>query len=52
MTYRFGKQLKNLGNGLDIWGSAVVFEVRHQYVSKDLNILKMPWMCGKRIKYL
>ena len=52
MTYTFGKQLKYLGNGLDIWGSAEVFEVRHKYVAKDLNILKMPWMCGKQIKYL
>ena len=39
-------------NGLDIWGTAEVFEVRHKYVGKDLNILNMPWMCGKRIKYL
>ena len=52
MTQRFGKQQKYLGNGLDIWGTAQVFEVRHQYVEKDLNILNMPWMCGKRIKYL
>ena len=52
MTQRFGKQLKHLVNGLDIWGTAYVFEVRHKYVAKDLNILNMPWMCGKRIKYL
>ena len=52
MTQRFGKQLKYLGNGLDIWGTAEVFEVRHEYVAKDLNILNMPWMCGKLIKHL
>ena len=52
MTQRFGKQLKYLGNGLDIWGTAQVFQVRHKYFAKDLNILNMPWMCGKRIKYL
>ena len=41
-----------MGNGLDIWITALVFEVRHKYVAKDLDILTMPWMCGKRIKYL
>ena len=52
MTERFGKQLKYLGNGLDIQGTAEVFKVRHKYVAKDLNILNMPWMCAKWIKYL
>ena len=52
MTYRFGKQLKYLGNGLDIQNTAEVFEIRHKYVAKDLNILNMPWMCGERITYL
>ena len=52
MTLRFEKQLKYFGNGLDIWGTVSVFEVRHKYVAKDLNILNIPWMCGKRIKYL
>ena len=33
-------------------GKALVFEVRHKYVANDLNILNMPLMCGKRIKYL
>ena len=47
----FLKQLKYLGNGLDICGTTKVFEVRHKYVVKDLNILNMPSMCGKRIKY-
>ena len=52
MTQRFGKQLKYLGSGLDIWGTTSVFEVRHKHVAKDSNILNMPSMCGKRIKYL
>ena len=52
MTQRFGKQLNQFGNALDIFGTAYVFEVRHKYVAKDLNILNMPWICGKRIKYL
>ena len=52
MTKRFGKQLKYLGNGLDIFGTASVFEVRHKYVVIYLHILNMPWMCGKWIKYL
>ena len=52
MTQRFGKWLKYLGNGLDTSGTAYVFEVRHKYVVHYLNILDMPWMYGKRIKYL
>ena len=52
MNQRFLKQLKNLLNGLDIWVTAYVFEERHKYVAKDLNVLNMPWMCCKRIKYL
>ena len=28
MTQRFGKWPKNLGNGLDTWGTAEVFEKR------------------------
>ena len=52
MNQTFGKQLKYSANGLDIWITAVVFEVWHKYVAKDLNILNMSWMCGKRIKYL
>ena len=52
MTQRFGKQLKYLGNGLDISGAASVFQERHKYVAKHLNILNVPWMCGTRIKYL
>ena len=26
--------------------------LKYLYVAMDLNILNMPWMCGKRIKYL
>ena len=52
MTQRFGKELKYLGNSLDICCTSYVFEVRHKYVAKDLNILSKPWMCDKRIKYL
>ena len=52
MTQRFGKWPKYLGNGFDTWDTALVFQKRLYYVAKDLNILNMPWMCGKRIKYL
>ena len=41
-----------MGNGLNIQGTALVFEVRHNYVAKDLNILNMPSMSGKWIKHL
>ena len=52
MTQRIGKQLKYLGNGVDVWSTAYVFEVRHKCLAKDLKILNIPWVCGKRIKYL
>ena len=52
MTQRFGKCLKYLGIGLDIWGTAKAFEVLHMYVASDFNILNMASMCGKRLKYL
>ena len=38
MTQRFGKYLIYFGNGLDIWGTASVFEMRYKYVANDLNI--------------
>ena len=41
MTKRFRKWLKYLGNGLDIWGTAKVFEKRHKYVANDVNILNI-----------
>ena len=28
------------------------YGIRHKYVAKDLNILYMPSMCGKRLKYV
>ena len=39
-------------NGLDILGTAEVFQVLHKYVANDLNILNIPSMCGGRLKYL
>ena len=48
----FGKWLKYFENGLDIWGMATVFQVRHMYVANDLNILNVASMCGGRLKYL
>ena len=36
MSLRFGKWLKYLGNGLDIWGTAYVFEKRNKYVENYL----------------
>ena len=47
MTQRFGKWLKYLGNGSDIWGTASEFEKRNKYVAIDLNILNMAQICGK-----
>ena len=38
MTQRFGKQPKYLGNGLDTWGTALVFEKRLNYVVNGLRI--------------
>ena len=38
MTQRFGKWPKYLGNGLDPWGTAKVFEKRINYVRKDIKI--------------
>ena len=52
MTKRFGKQLKNWENRLDIGDMAKVFQVGHKYVANDLNILNMASMCGGRLKYL
>ena len=39
-------------NGLDILGTAEVFEVLHKYIAHDLNIFNMASMCGKWLKYL
>ena len=38
MTERFGKWQKYLGNGLDTWGTALVFEKRLYYVGNSLRI--------------
>ena len=38
MTQRFGKWPKHLGNGLDTWGTAFVFEKRIDYVLNFLRI--------------
>ena len=52
MAKIFGKWLKYMGHGLNIWGTVYVFEVRHRFVGNDLNILNMASMRGKRLKYL
>ena len=52
MTQRFGKWLKYLENGLDISGTAKVFQVRHKYVANDLKNINMASMWGGRLKYL
>ena len=38
MTQRFGKWPKYLGNGLDKWDTALVFEKRLYYVGNGLRI--------------
>ena len=38
MTQRFWKQPKYLGNGLDAWDRAQVFEKRLYYVGNGLRI--------------
>ena len=38
MTQRFGKWLKSLGNGLDTWDTALVFEKWLYYVGNGLRI--------------
>ena len=37
MTQRFGKWTKYLGNGLDTWDTALVFEKRFYYVVNGLR---------------
>ena len=41
MTQRFGKWPKYLGNGLDAWGNAQVFEKRLNYLGNGLRICQM-----------
>ena len=38
ITQRFGKWPKYLGNGLDTWDTALVFEKRLSYVGNGLRI--------------
>ena len=38
MAQKFGKWPKYLGNGLDTWGQAYVFEKRRYYVGNGLKI--------------
>ena len=38
ITQRFGKWPKYLGNGLDTWGTAEVFENRLNYLGNALGI--------------
>ena len=38
MTQRFGKWPKYLGNGLDTWDTALVFEKRLNYAGNGLSI--------------
>ena len=37
MTYRFGKWPKYLGNGLDTWDTALVFEKGLHYVGNGFR---------------
>ena len=52
MAKIFGKSLKYMGHGLNIWGTVYVFEERHIYIANDLSILNMASMRGKRLQYL
>ena len=52
MAKIFGKFLKYMGHGLNIWGTVYVFEVRQRYVATDLSILNMASMRCKLLKYL
>ena len=45
MTQRFGKWPKYLGNYLDTWDTASVFENWLHYVGNGFKISQMP--CGK-----
>ena len=47
MTQRFGKWPKYLGNGLDTWDTAEVFDKRLYYVGNGLRIRQTVLICGK-----
>ena len=51
MAKIFGKWLKYILQGLNIWGTVYVFEARHRYVANDLSILNITSMRFKRLKY-
>ena len=52
MTQRFGKWPKYLGNGLDTWDTALVFENRLKNLTNGLNMWEMTYIFGKWLKYL
>ena len=59
MTQRIGKWPKYLGNGLDTWYKAEVFEKRAllcwkwlKNLTNGLNMWVMTYICGKWLKYL
>ena len=47
MTQRFGKLPKYLGNYLDTWDTALVFENWLHYIGNGFKISQMPYICGK-----
>ena len=52
MTLRFGKWPKYLGNGLDAWGTAQVFEKRLNDLGNGLRICQKASICIKWGIYL
>ena len=51
MAKIFGKWLKYMGLGLNIWGTVYLLEVLHRYVANDVTILTIASMRGKRLQY-
>ena len=47
MTERFRKWPKYLGNGLDTWEMAQVFDKRLNYVGNHLDLWEMAQICGE-----
>ena len=47
MAQTFVKWPKYLGNGLDVWDKALIFEKRIYYVENGLRILQTVQICGK-----
>ena len=56
MTQRFGKWPKYMGNDLDTWDTALVFQKPLYYVgnglTNGLNMWEMTYIFGKWLKYL